>query len=611
MTFAKGRPVTPRQEAGSAPGDRSENRLELTIRPYLRPRVLSRSDRATVVRYLASTPIMGLPSTGACTRLLARFVIVATILLGSSRGARSAPPDVTSLFPAGGQVGTTATVTIQGKLGDGVCQVWSSVPGVVVTCPEKPGPVTVHIGPHVEPGICWLRFFNADGATGLKPFIVGASSEIVEMEPNDEASKAPPLPTLPVVVNGQHGKNGDSDSFAVYLRRGQVLVASLMANRVLGSPQDAVLQILGPDGFVLEQNEDDQGLDPQLAFPAPTDGIYTLRTWAFPAAPDSSIRLFGSPACVYRLTVTTGPFVDDVQPAALRSGEEHRVRLHGWNLPADEVSVVAPASALDQRFEWSLAGWSHRLPATVLVQPYSGLIEHEPNDASHPQNLTLPVSVSGRIDQPRDVDAYQFAGKKGQRLRFEVLARDRGSPLDPLLRILDGTGKVLKEADDDGKQSADPDFEFTVPADSDFRVAVTDRFLHHGDRFAYLLSITEPQPDYSLSVAADTFTVSPGHELEIPVTVVRTSGFSGAIRVLVRDLPVGVTAEAVVSEGKGDSSKGVKLKLKGDGQQAYSGRIQIVGRAENSLQSERLAAFSMKPIQSETSQLWITVLKKP
>ena len=61
-----------------------------------------------------------------------------------------------------------------------------------------------------------------------------------------------------------------------------------------------MLQILGPNGFVLEQNEDDQGFDPQLAFTAPADGIYVLRTWAFPMTPDRSIRLFGSPACVYR-----------------------------------------------------------------------------------------------------------------------------------------------------------------------------------------------------------------------------------------------------------------------------------------------------------------------
>lgn len=542
---------------------------------------------------------------------LARVWIVSSLVLGIPVCVWSAPPDVTSLFPAGAQQGTTTSVTIQGKLGDSVCQTWVSKPGVVVTCPEKPGPITIQVGAQVEPGICWIRFFNAEGASGLRPFVIGTTSEVNETEPNDEASKAPPLPALPVVINGQHGKGGDSDSFAVYLKRGQVLVASLMANRVLGSPQDAVLQILGPDGFVVEQNEDDHGLDPQLAFPVPVDGVYSIRTWAFPAAPDSSIRLFGSPACVYRLTVTTGPFVDHCQPAAIQSGQTQRVRLHGWNLPTPELDVSAPVSALEQRFEWPLSGWNHRMPATVFVQPYAGFSEQEPNDAARPQVITLPCSVSGQIQQPRDVDVYQFTGKKNQRLRFEVLARDLGSPLDAMLRITDATGKVLKEADDDGKQSADPDFEFAVPADGDFRIAVTDRFLHHGDRFAYLLSITEPQADYSLAVASDSFVLSPDKELEIPVTVTRTSGFAGEIRVSLLGLPIGVTADAVTSEGKGDSSKAVKLKLKADGQQSYSGRFQIVGSVGNSANLERLATLPLKSFQSETAQLWMTTIKKP
>ena len=547
----------------------------------------------------------------------------------------SAPPDATSLFPAGAQRGTTATVTIQGKLGDGTNHMWSSRPGVSVTFPEKPGPISLNVSADAEPGVCWLRFYNDEGASGLRPFVIGATAELIEVEPNDEITKAQALPSLPVMVNGQHGKGGDSDSYTVALRRGEVLVASMLANRTLGSPQDAVLQILGPDGFVLEQNEDDQGFDPQLTFTAPADGVYTLRTWAFPAAPDSSIRLFGSPACVYRLLVSTGPFVDHVLPMAVQAGLTRSVQLQGWNLavrrgsdpdrrgspdpasvqagspdPVSTIEITPPLSVLDRRFEWTLPGWNHRLPVTLLVQPQPAVVELEPNDLAKPQVLTLPVSVTGQIAQSRDVDTYQFTATKGQQLRFEVLARDLGSPLDPLLRLYDSTGKVLKEADDDGKQSADPDFEFTIPADGDYRIAVTDRFLHHGDRFFYLLSITRPQPDFTLSVAGDAHVVSADKELEIPVTIARTSGFAEEIRVRVQGLPAGITSEPVTSESKGDSSKAVKLKLKSDGQVVFSGTIQIVGQPTGSVLREKLATFSQKTFQSETSDVWLTVVPK-
>ncbi len=521
--------------------------------------------------------------------------------------AQAAPPDVTSLFPAGCQQGSSASVTIQGKLGDGVNRVWCSRPGVTVSFPEKPGPITISVASSTEPGVCWLRFYNDEGASGLRPFVIGTYPEIDEAEPNDEVAKAPPLPGLPVIVNGRHGKNGDADCFAVSLKKGQIIVASLMANRTLGSPQDAVLQILGSEGFVLEQNEDDQGLDPQLNFTAPQDGIYTLRTWAFPATPDSSIRLFGSPACVYRLLVTGSSFLDHVLPLAIQGGQTQQLQLRGWNLVRKEIDVTAPVSAIGRRFEWPVDGLSHRLPASIIVSPDVAIVEHEPNDLAHASPITVPGVVSGEISPPRDIDAYQFQAKKGQRLRFEVSAREWGSPLDPVLRIYDAAGKLLKEADDDGKQSIDPEVEYTLPADGEFRVTVSDRFSHGGDRYAYLLSMTEAQPDFTLSVAADAFVLSAGKPLEIPVTIAR-SGFEGELVISAAGLPDGVTAEPVTSASKGDSSKTVKLVLKLAGETTFSGPIQIQSRPTESFPA-RIATVSLKAFQTESSAIWLTVKK--
>lgn len=537
-------------------------------------------------------------------------VLMMASCVGATKLASAAPPDVTSLFPAGAQRGTTAAVTIQGKVGDGVVRIWSSKAGVEAQVPEKPGPISISVGSNVEPGICWLRFYNSEGASSLRPFIVGTCHEMNETEPNDDVAKAQPLPELPVVINGQHGKSGDADSFALSLRKGQVVVASLMANRVLGSPQDAVLQVLGPSGFVLEQNEDDQGFDPQLVFTAPEDGIYTLRTWAFPATPDSSIRLFGSPLCVYRLLVTTGPFVDHVQPAAVQAGLPQQIQLYGWNLPFTKVTVVPPVSAIDQTFPWAIEGLANRLPVTVLVQPHPVVIEQEGNDSLHPQPVSIPVSITGRISAKLDRDTYRFTAKKGQRWRFEVTARDAGSPLDPVLRISDAGGKLLKEADDDGKQSADPDVEFTAPADGDYLVSVTDRFLHYGDRFFYLLSITEPKPGFSLNVAKDAYVLSGDAELSIPVTINRTNGFAESIQIQVSGLPAGVTVSPVTSEPKGDSAKSVTLKLKSDGQSAFDGPFQIAGRAEGNSIHQPVATFPQKPFQADTPYLWMTGRKK-
>ena len=541
--------------------------------------------------------------------MLRRVLVALSVgLVGVVSVVEAAAPEVTSLFPAGARRGTSASVTIQGKIGDGAVRVWCSRPGVKVTLPEKPGPITVDVAADAEPGVCWLRFYNDEGASGLRPFVVGDLSEINEVEPNDDWKKSQTLAELPVVVNGQHVKGGDSDSFAVALKQGQTVVASLMASRVIGSTQDATLQVLGPHGFVLDQNEDDQGFDPQLAFTAPADGTYYVRTWALPMAPDSSIRLFGSPAAVYRLTVTTGPFVDRVVPLAVQAGVTSRLSLRGWNVGEGIVDVEPPLSALGSRFTWPLPGWSHRLPASVLVVPHPTSIEQEPNDLAQAQSVEVPVSITGHVASPRDVDAFRFAGKKDQRLRFEVIARDVGSPLDPVLRITDVKGTVLKEADDEGRESADPDFVFALPADGEYRVAVTDRFAHHGERFVYLLNITEASPDFALLVSSDSFVLQPDKEFEVPVTVSHASGFAEAIELSVVGLPDGVTVQPAKSEPKGDSAKAVKLTLKTNGEVTFSGPIRIVGRSVGGERSlERMAVSPLKVFGTETSHLWLTV----
>ena len=542
-------------------------------------------------------------------RLRVGLVMGFVAALGWGGLVEAAAPDVTSLFPAGARRGTSASVTIQGKIGDGAVRVWCSRTGVKVTLPEKPGPITVDAASDAEPGVCWLRFFNDEGSSGLRPFVIGTLPEITEVEPNDDWKKAQTLTESSVVVNGQHGKGGDADSFAIELKQGQTVVASLMASRVIGSTQDATLQVLSPDGFVLEQNEDDQGFDPQFAFTAPADGTYFLRTWSLPMAPDSSIRLFGSPAAVYRLTVTTGPFVDRVVPLAVQAGLKHRLALRGWNVGDGVVDVEPPPSALGERFGWPLLNGSPRLPASVFVVPHPTIIEQEPNDLAQSQTVELPICVTGHVASPRDVDAFRFAGKKGQRLRFEVIAREVGSPLDPVLRIYDAAGTVLKEADDEGRESADPDFVFALPTDGEYRIAVTDRFAHHGERFVYLLNITESSPDFALSVAADSFVVKSDKELEVPVTITRASGFAGEIEFSVVGLPDGVTVQPAKSEPKGDSAKAVKLMLKVNGEAAFSGPIRIVGRSVGGERSlERMAVSPLKAFGTETSQLWLTAV---
>src|SRR5438046_833348 len=265
--------------------------------------------------------------------------------------ALAAPPKVNHLFPAGCQRGQSVAVTAAGDFSVWPVEVWADRAGVSLTAEKDKGKFKAEVAADAVPGVYWLRAHNAEGASILKPFVVGTLPEIAESEPNDAPEK-PQAVEPRVVVNGKLGKTGDVDGYRVELQAGQTLVASLQANSVLGSPMDALLQVCelverssgSPEAFVVAQNHDAVGLDPQIAFTAPRQSAYLVRLFAFPATPDAAIRFAGGNDYLYRLTLTTGPFIDHVLPPAA-PGEESQVKLGGWNLEPGATAIVPPLSA--------------------------------------------------------------------------------------------------------------------------------------------------------------------------------------------------------------------------------------------------------------------------
>ena len=492
-----------------------------------------------------------------------------------SAPALAKPPTLDGFFPPGARRGGSVEVTASGKFDHWPVRAWASSPGLKIEVGGENGKLKITPGDDLAPGVYSVRLFDDDGASPPRPFFVGTIPEVVEVEPNDGAEAVQKIDQAAVTINGKLGKPGDVDAFSVHLARGQTLVASMEANRRLRSPMDAVLQVVGPGGFVLTENDDDHGSDPQVIFKSRSDGAYMVRAFAFPATADSSIRFAGGPAFVYRLTITTEGFLDHVFPLAVGPNGPARVEASGWNIPDDARRLaVKPIDGDD------LAIVSHPLlanSADVRVVPHTVAVEAEPNDASHPQSIPLPSAVSGRIDPPRDVDAYRFGAKKGDVLLLNVASRTLGQPLDVVLRLVDATGKILSEADD-SPRGRDAELRATAPADGDYTVLVRDLNGQGGPRYAYLLTVSKPIPDFALTLKADQFTLTPGKTLELPVAVERTNGFDGAIEVGLAEPIEGLKAEPVKSEPKDGSSKSVTLKLTATAG-ASSRALLIVGKS--------------------------------
>ncbi len=410
-----------------------------------------------------------------------------------------------------------------------------------------------------------------------------------------------------VTINGRLEKTGDVDGYAVRLDAGETLIAAVEAKRQLGSPMDAVLQVATPDGLVVEQVDDSGGLDPRLVFKAPTRGTYVVRTFAFPATPNSSIQFAGGSAYVYRLTLTTGPFADYAVPLSVPRENPGWVGVIGWNLP-DEARTL-PVSVIETAPDRAIA--SH--PA-VANPAEVGLVSHGV-DLERPvvggtgavQSIGVPVSLTGRIASEGERDVYRFRGVKGQVLRIRVVSRTLGFPLDPVLRVLGEDDKVLAESDDADRSNRDSDVRFKPPADGEYRVEVRDLNGGGGSRFVYRLDLLRVEPDVALSLKSDRVTLTPGKPLEIAVAVDRRDGFDGTLTVTAGDLPEGVTVTAGKSEPKGDTAKSAKLTLNSEGGVAWSGPIRIFGRAE-SLPAARQAEAPIDGQESTTDRPWLTVL---
>jgi hypothetical protein len=483
---------------------------------------------------------------------------------------------------------------------------WSSRDDVRVKFTKQTGKLDVTVSPDSVPGICWIRVYNAEGVSAQRPFVIGTLPDVREQEPNNELSKAQLVETLPAVVNGVLSSGREVDTFAVALKTGQTFVASMTAHETLGSPMDAVLQIVSPEGFVLEQNNDHAGLDPQIAFVAPADGIYRIRTFALASKPNASITFQGSSSYIYRLTLTTAAFADHAWPLAQTRTSNEPVPLRGWNVEDGFAALRLDSNELPVS---SALLWHPQLAnmKQLRIVTSKSVVEQESDQPAAHQSIELPVAVSGRIDQSGDGDSYEFTGKKGQKLIFRVEARSLGSPLDPVLKLSDTTGKLIKEVDDPSRGVFDSVLSATIPADGQYRISVTDLYGSGGFRFVYLLSAGVEQPEYAITLAADAFTLAADKPLEIPVTVNRVAGFAEELEVTAVERPPGVTVKPAKSAKDGDTAKTVKLIFEASGDAVRPGPFRVVAKAAGSTNWQTRATAAISGLTAKTDRFWLTL----
>ncbi len=496
-------------------------------------------------------------------------------LLAGAMSAQAAAPVMEHLYPAGAQRGTTNIVTAIGKQDPWPVEVWTDDARIQFKPERDEGRFSVIIPSDAEPGPRLVRLYNAEGASTVRYFIVSDTNEAEEKEANDEFSKPQALEKLPVIINGRLEKNGDVDSFAVNLEKDQWLIASLEAY-VLASTMDGMLRITDTNGLQIAYNHDgNRTLDPFLAWQAPASGTYVVQVMGFPYPANSSINFDGGTGNIYRLHLTTGPYLDYTYPTGVQRGSKAELHVHGWNLPGDgrstklsrETASLPPTAA---NVPVRLSSFNKLdIPLGSLPE----LTEAEPNNTTNElQVIEIPSHLSGRIQELGDVDRFAFESKKGQKWEVAVQSDKLGFPLDATLRIEDSNGKELAK-NDDANSSADPALVWTAPADGKFTIVISSLLRQGGSNYIYRLSVTEAQPSFRATVAVNNFNLAPGKTNELKATVTRIHGHDGKLVFEASGLPQGVSLVAGDIPAKsGDVT--LKLVAKSD-VKPFSGHFSI------------------------------------
>jgi Bacterial pre-peptidase C-terminal domain len=517
------------------------------------------------IRLSPSPKLGGLPGVPpgprrmpSCPTLLAAVLAVQTAL--------AAAPVITELKPRGAEIGRPFTLTLVGQnLGEGA-RIRSTLAasftlvtpsqslaqsGGMPAGPERSVSFLVEPKADAKPGVYPVRVQTQQGISNILLFTLGTFPEVTEEESlpyapphrNDSIETAEPVPAAPVVVNGTL-RGPERDIFRVSGKAGERRVFEVEARRS-GSAIDPVLRILDGSGKQLARSDDSPGagLDARLEFTFPRDGNYYVEV--------TDARFSTQAQNFYRLKMGSYRYAEGIFPLGGRRGEAVPVTFFGGSAGAGEK-----ATADLRKIGQSEAFTRVALPDSPTL-PFLFAVSDLPEVMAPVQGAApVPGVINGRLDKPGEVDRYRLNVEPGEKLLFELQARELGtSKLEGVITVYDGSGKKLDSAGDKplpedvfavqgtSRTSSDPFLNLTVPADAhEISVTVEDLAQRGGPLYGYRLITRRQAEDFRLSISSPFVNVPAGGTALVSVTADRL-GYNGPIQLSIANLPEGIRAE--------------------------------------------------------------------
>lgn len=479
------------------------------------------------------------------------------LIIAGAAATLAASPVITQLQPRGAERGRPFTLTVLGRDIPEGAAVSSTMPASFTpAAPPANAPMSMQPGrvaaflvepkDDIAPGVYPIRVTGASGISNVLLFTVGVFPETTEDESqpyarpnsNDSVETAQPLQNAPVTLNGAL-RGPERDIYRVSAKAGERRVFEVEARRC-GSAIDPVLRILDTSGKQLARSEDapGAGLDARLDFTFPREGYYYIEV--------HDARYSTQAQNFYRLKTGSYPFADSIFPLGGKRGEPVEVTLSGGNLKAPAKVRVTTG---DREFAWVALPDSASVPFLFATSDLPEFIEPV-------ERASLQSVINGRLAEPGEVDRYRFSVQPGDKLLFEMQARELGtSRIEAVIIAYDPAGKKLDSAGDKplpedvfavqgtSRTSSDPFLNLTVPEGvNEITIAIEDLARRGGPNYGYRLIARRQAQDFTISLGSPQVNIPAGGSAAISVSADRR-GYDGPIQAVIPDLPEGVTAE--------------------------------------------------------------------
>ncbi len=305
------------------------------------------------------------------------------------------------------------------------------------------------------------------------------------------------------------------------MKAGEKLSFEAVANR-LGKDADPLVVLRDPKGKVVAERDNDPGLyfDCRFAHTFETTGKYTVEI--------RDARFHGNEHRKYVLRV--GGFDAGRTPVATESKSGEGVLTFAVR-KGERGSVWVPVP-------------SSRFPITV-------------GQAPDPTPTKVPGELWGTLPEPGARTAFAVTLAKGQKIHVRGEALALNSPADPELFVLDRTGRELRRS---GDADVETPFDFTAPADGEYKLVVRDKQRDGGPDFAFRLTVRNDPFPPKLTAEVEGLTVPQGSYQPVPILVTRY-GTTGPIKLSLRGAPTGLTLSPTEI---GEKETAVVCKLSAD-----------------------------------------------